>query len=126
MACFLSISSREVFSKIIAIWFPTMTFTAIGGEHVVANMFYIPLGIFLGAPKVSVGKYIWKSMLPSALGNIVGGGLFVGTLYWYIHLTGEEGEQQQSTPSSGFISQHDYDPNGMKRASVVILENSPA
>jgi formate/nitrite transporter len=91
MAVFLSNSSREIVSKIIAIWFPTMAFTALGGDHVVANMFYIPLGIFLGAPvELTVGKYIWKSMIPAALGNIIGGGLFVGVLYWYLYLTGDE------------------------------------
>lgn len=98
-----------------------MTFTAIGGEHVVANMFYIPLGIFLGAPNITVGKYIWKSMLPSTLGNIVGGGLFVGTLYWYLHLTGEESDQHQLA-----ISHHGFAADITKGPSVVILENSPA
>lgn len=49
-------------------------------------MFFIPLGIWCGAP-FGVGYYIWKSMIPTALGNIVGGGLFVGTAYWYLYLT---------------------------------------
>ncbi|KAF8862697.1 Formate/nitrite transporter [Acephala macrosclerotiorum] len=80
MAVFLSTSSREIASKIISIWFPTMAFTALGADHVIANMFYIPVGIFSGAP-ISVGFYIWKSMIPAALGNIVGGGVFVGVVY---------------------------------------------
>jgi formate/nitrite transporter FocA (FNT family) len=126
MAAFLSISSREVSSKIISIWFPTMTFTAIGGEHVVANMFYIPLGIFLGAPKVTVGMYIWKSMLPSALGNVLGGGLFVGTLYWYLYLTSEEGQQHHETTNHGNTSEHTFDGSVIKGANVLTLENSPA
>jgi hypothetical protein len=92
MAVFLSISSREIISKIVAIWFPTMAFTALGADHVIANMFYIPLGIFSGAPQLSVGLYIWKSMIPAGLGNIVGGGLFVGVLYWYLYLTDKEVE----------------------------------
>lgn len=66
-----------------------MCFTAIGADHVIANMFYIPLGIFSGAP-FSVGLYIWKSMIPSGLGNIVGGGAFVGAVYWYMYLAGRE------------------------------------
>lgn len=53
-----------------------------------ANM--APRGIWCGAP-FGVGYYIWKSMIPTALGNIVGGGLFVGTAYWYLYLTGEVG-----------------------------------
>lgn len=46
------------------------------------------MAIFVGSPNITVGYYIWKSMIPTALGNIVGGGLFVGTAYWYLYLTG--------------------------------------
>lgn len=76
-AVFISISSREIASKIIAIWFPTATFVALGLDHVIANMFFVPMGIWLGAP-FGAGFYIWKSLIPTLLGNIVGGGLFVG------------------------------------------------
>lgn len=88
IAVFLSISARDIAGKIIAIWWPTATFEALGMDHVVANMFFIPMGIFNGAP-ISVGYYIWKSMVPTALGNMVGGGLLVGMVYWYLYLTGE-------------------------------------
>lgn len=88
MAVFMSISSREIGSKIMAIWFPTATFVALAMDHVVANMFFIPIGIWNGAP-FGVGYYIWKSLIPTTLGNIVGGGLFVGAMYWYLYLTGE-------------------------------------
>ncbi len=47
------------------------------------------MSIFLGDPDISVGYYIWKSMIPALLGNIVGGGLMVATMYWYLNLTGE-------------------------------------
>ena len=46
--------------------------------------FFVPISIFLGDPQISVGYYIWKSMIPSLLGNIVGGGLMVGVMYWYL------------------------------------------
>lgn len=52
-------------------------------------MFFIPIGIWNGSPKISVGYYIWKSLIPSVIGNIIGGGFFVGTAYWYLYLTGE-------------------------------------
>ena len=87
-AVYSSIQAREVISKIAAIWWPTATFVALALDHTIANMFFIPLGIFLGAD-ITVGTYIWKSMIASTLGNIVGGGLFVGTAYWYLYLTGE-------------------------------------
>jgi len=70
-----------------SIWWPTFAFVILGYDHVVANMFYIPVGIFLGAPQITVGLYIWKSMIPALLGNIVGGGLFVGVVYWYLYLS---------------------------------------
>jgi hypothetical protein len=56
----------------------------LGFDHVVANMFYSPLGIFVGTPGLSVGHYIAYSMIPALLGNVVGGGLFVGVVYWYL------------------------------------------
>lgn len=91
MAVFLALSSREVISKIVSIWFPVMCFVGLGTDHVIANMYFIPLAIFLGAPKpLTVGYYIWKSMIPSLLGNIVGGGLFTGVVYWYLFLAGGE------------------------------------
>lgn len=88
-AVYASISSREIASKILAIWFPTFTFVALGLDHVIANMYFIPLAIFYGHPDIGVGLYIWKSMIPTTLGNVIGGGLFVGGIYWYLYLTGE-------------------------------------
>lgn len=38
---------------------------------------------------ITVGYYIWKSMIPALIGNIIGGGLFVGVVYWYLHLSSE-------------------------------------
>jgi formate/nitrite transporter FocA (FNT family) len=78
MTVFLAIFSREIISKIVAIWFPVMCFVGLGTDHVIANMYFIPLAIFLGSPDITAGYYIWKSMIPSFLGNFVGGGLFTG------------------------------------------------
>lgn len=89
-AVFSAMQAREVSSKIMAIWWPTATFVALALDHTIANMFFIPNGIWYGAP-ISVGLYIWKSMIASMLGNFVGGGLFVGAMYWYLYLTGESG-----------------------------------
>ncbi|OSX66662.1 hypothetical protein POSPLADRAFT_1064824 [Postia placenta MAD-698-R-SB12] len=69
---------------IVAIWIPIMIFVSAGFDHVVANMFSIPLGIMFGAP-MTAGYYIGKSLIPSYLGNIVGG-LLVGlpAVYFYL------------------------------------------
>lgn len=91
-AVFISISSRDIASKIIAIWWPTATFVALALDHVIANMFFIPMGMWVGAP-ISVGHYVGSSMIPTLIGNMVGGGLFVGTFYWYLYLTGADNIQ---------------------------------
>lgn len=48
--------------------------------------------IFLHHPDITVGYYIWKSMIPAALGNIVGGSVFVAFVYWYLFLVGDTSE----------------------------------
>ncbi|CAK4010033.1 related to formate nitrite family of transporters [Lecanosticta acicola] len=89
MSCFLAFQAREFFSKVMAIWWPTFAFVALGLDHTVANMYFIPTAIFVGAPDITVGYYIWKSLIPTVLGNIVGGGLFVGVVQWYLHQSSE-------------------------------------
>ncbi|KAH3280438.1 hypothetical protein KXW55_003324 [Aspergillus fumigatus] len=78
LACFLGVQGRDLASKVVGIWFPTFAFVSLGFDHVVANMTFIPLAIWLGAPKITVALYIWKGIIPTLLGNIIGGGLFVG------------------------------------------------
>ena len=60
---------------------------ALGLDHVIANMYFIPIAIWNSHPQISVSFYIWKSLIPTTLGNIIGGGVFVGTAYWYLYLT---------------------------------------
>lgn len=79
LAVWLSYGSEEMGGKILAIWFPIMGFVAIGFQHVVANMFVIPAAIFAG--HFSWLEYL-TNFVPVFLGNAVGGGLFVGLIYW--------------------------------------------
>ena len=58
---------------------------AIGFEHSVANMFFVPLGIF-NCANVTWGQFLLNNLLPVTLGNIVGGAGLVGVLYWYLYL----------------------------------------
>ncbi|KAJ5671465.1 formate/nitrite transporter family protein [Penicillium longicatenatum] len=86
LACFLGMQGRDLASKIMGIWWPIFAFVSLGLDHVVANMTFIPLAIWLDAPEISVGLYIWKGIIPALIGNILGGGLFCGTFYWYMYL----------------------------------------
>ena len=61
-----------------------MAFVALGFEHCVANMFFLPLAMMQGAP-VSVLEMLTSNLLPATLGNIVGGALFVGLPYYYLN-----------------------------------------
>jgi len=63
--------ARETVSKIFGLWIPIWVFVACGYDHVVANMFFIPVGIIFGAD-LSVAGYIRKSFIAAFLGNIVG------------------------------------------------------
>ena len=74
--------ATEVAGKVLALWYPTAAFVLMGFDHVVANMFLIPIGMMLGA-KVTVGR-MFAALAMATLGNIVGGGLFVGAVYWYV------------------------------------------
>jgi formate/nitrite transporter len=87
LAVWLAFAAQDIPGKILAIWFPVMAFVAMGFEHSVANMFFIPAAIFYGAD-VTWGSFLWDNLLPATLGNIAGGSLFTGLLYWYVY--GEE------------------------------------
>ncbi|ALC89541.1 formate/nitrite transporter [Bacillus sp. FJAT-18017] len=78
-AVWLSYGAKDVIGKIAGIWFPTMTFVAIGFQHVVANMFVIPAAIFEG--HFTWTQYI-TNFVPVFLGNATGGVVFIGLAYW--------------------------------------------
>lgn len=96
LAVYLAIASDDVIGKILGIWFPIFAFVAIGFEHVVANMFFIPVGIFLGG--VSWSQFFINNQIPSGLGNIVGGAIFVAGIYWWTYLRGT-GTAKEEAPS---------------------------
>ncbi|WP_430809716.1 MULTISPECIES: formate/nitrite transporter family protein [unclassified Carboxylicivirga] len=84
LAMWLAYAAKDVSGKILGIWFPITAFVAMGFEHSVANMFFIPTAIFYGAD-VSWTTFLFSNLLPVTLGNIIGGALFVGTAYWFVY-----------------------------------------
>lgn len=83
LAVWQGMAAKDTTGKILAIWFPVMAFVTMGFEHSVANMYFIPLAIFEGAP-VTWMTFIVKNLIPATLGNIVGGAVFVGMFYGYL------------------------------------------
>jgi formate/nitrite transporter len=88
LAVYLAIASDDIVGKIFGIWFPIMAFVCIGFEHVVANMFFIPMGIFIGG--VTWSQMFINNMIPATIGNIIGGAIFVACLYWWTYLRGTD------------------------------------
>lgn len=73
--------STSVSGKVIAMWMPIIVFFYMGFEHSVVNMFLFPSGLMLGG-SFSLGDYLVWNEIPTVVGNLVGGLLFVGlTLY---------------------------------------------
>jgi len=100
LAVWMSLSAPSVSGKILAIFFPVMAFVAMGFDHVVANMFFLPAGIFAGVPDYGWGDTVVNWLLAGA-GNLVGAVLFVGTSYWYLFLKDQPAEQPTRTPTGG-------------------------
>jgi len=90
-------SSNSVVGKIFGIYFPIMAFVASGFEHSIANMYFIPMGIFLkdtlvaartglDLANLSWGRFLIRNLIPVTIGNIIGGAFFVGILYKIVYL----------------------------------------
>lgn len=84
LAVWLALSGKTLLEKALGCWLPVMAFVALGYEHCIANMFFIPLGMLEGA-QVGVWQSITANFIPSTLGNIAGGALLVGGLHSYLH-----------------------------------------
>jgi formate/nitrite transporter len=104
LAVWLTYSARSTIDKIFAIVFPISAFVAASFEHSVANMYFIPIGLFIktfdpaftAASKVDVsgltwGTFLLKNLLPVTIGNIIGGAVLVAAVYWAIFLRHSEG-----------------------------------
>lgn len=84
LAVWMATSSQDIISKIFACWFPIMLFVLCGFEHSVANMYFIPAGMLLGA-KITMGALI-KNLVCVTIGNILGGAIIIPCLYHAAYL----------------------------------------
>jgi len=104
LAVWLCFSGRSVTDKILAIIFPITAFVALGFEHSIANMYFVPAGLLIkqspealaaaqnvlgqtpDLSRLSIAGFIVNNLLPVTLGNIIGGGFLVGAIYWFVYL----------------------------------------
>ena len=100
LAVWLASAGRTVADKILAITFPITAFVAAGFEHSVANMYFLPMGLVLeGEPSavraaalsstdlagLDIGS-VAVNIAAATLGNVIGGAVLVGLVYWFVYL----------------------------------------
>lgn len=83
LAVWMALGAEDVSGKILAIFFPIMAFVAMGFDHLVANMFFLPAAHFAGVPGIGWDQ-IGRNLLFSGLGNAVGALVFVASAYWFL------------------------------------------
>lgn len=95
----LALSAKDLAGRVLGAWMPVAFFVICGFEHCVANLYYIPAGLFaravpayaalaagagLDLSALTWQNFLVKNLLPVTLGNLLGG-LAMGGLYWYCH-----------------------------------------
>lgn len=114
----MSMTTTDTAGKILALFFPILIFIVSGFEHCVANMYYIPAGLIakmnpqyvqqaisMGITQgqldgLNIGSFLLNNMLPVTIGNIIGGGFFIGFAFWFAHHKGEEFEVRKQKKMS--------------------------
>jgi formate transporter len=103
VAVWMCFSARTTIDRVVTVVPPIAAFAAAGFEHCIANAYFIPMGLFIksGAPDsfwASIGKtaadfpaltwsnFVFGNMVPVTIGNIIGGSLMVGAVYWFVYL----------------------------------------
>jgi formate/nitrite transporter len=98
IAVWMAFAAKDVVGKIVGLFFPIMFFVLSGFEHSVANMYFIPAGLFASAnpdylaaatanpANLTWGSFFLNNLLPVTIGNIIGGMVLVGLGYWFIYL----------------------------------------
>ena len=95
IAVWVSFAADDVAGKIAALYLPIFLFVLSGFEHCVANMYFIPAGIFasheygIAADGLTWLSFICDNLLPVTLGNIIGGSILAGMGYWLVYLRGK-------------------------------------
>jgi formate/nitrite transporter len=96
LGVWIALAADSVGSKILGMFFPIMAFVAMGFDHVVANMFFLPAAIFAGVPGLGWGDVLHNWVFAFA-GNLVGAVVFVATSYWYLYLRPDRAEEPKAS-----------------------------
>jgi formate/nitrite transporter len=111
LAVWLTLSARTTTDRILAIVFPIAAFVAAGFEHSIANMYFVPIALFIkdfAAPDfwIAIGRtpdqystltwaaFMVRSLVPVTIGNVIGGAGMVGAVYWFVYLRPRRKEER--------------------------------
>jgi formate transporter len=100
LAVWLTYGAHTTTDKILAVVPPIAAFVALGFEHSVANMYFIPEALLIktddawthgmsGVPELTNltwDGFLLDNLLPVTIGNVIGGGIMVGAVYWFVYL----------------------------------------
>ena len=91
LAVWLCYGAASTTDKILAILLPVATFVAAGFEHSIANVYFFSQALLIqgitGAAAATVTfSAAVANLVPVILGNVVGGGVLVGLVYWFVYV----------------------------------------
>jgi len=103
LAIWMSYGARTTIDKVVSVIPPVAAFVAAGFEHCIANIYYLPIALFIksGAPKsfweainktpadypdLTWSNFLVANLVPVTIGNVIGGSLMVGAVYWFVYL----------------------------------------
>jgi formate transporter len=103
LAVWMCFSARTTVDRVFSIIPPIAAFVAAGFEHSIANIYFIPMGLFIKAgapdsfwraigktaadfPQLTWGNFLVGNLVPVTIGNIIGGSILVAAVYWFVFL----------------------------------------
>ena len=116
LAVWMTLSARSTTDRILAIVPPIAAFVAAGFEHSVANMYFIPTAMSIRElapatfwtaigktpadfPGLTLDRFLLGNLLPVTIGNVIGGALMVGAVYWFVYM--RDGGWRQARGANG-------------------------
>ena len=107
LAVWMCFSARTTVDRVVTIVPLITAFVAAGFEHSIANVYFIPMGLFIKAgagdafwnsigktaadfPALTWSNFVFGNLIPVTAGNIVGGSVLVGAVYWFVYLRRKE------------------------------------
>ena len=103
LGVWMSYGARSSADRIFTIVLPIAAFVAAGFEHSIANIYFISIGLFIKAgaassfwtaigktpadfPNLNWSNFLIGNLLPVTIGNVIGGSIMVGVVYWFVYL----------------------------------------